>query len=114
MEERILISTKKGLGLPEGDEAFDLDVITFINSAFSTLDQVGVGPTGGFYITGPDELWPDLNVPDNQLNVVRTYLFLKVKLLFDPPNTSYVLKAFETQLEEYLWRLATFVETESA
>jgi len=51
MEESILISTKKVLGLPEGDEAFDLDVITFINSAFSTLDQVGVGPTGGFYIT---------------------------------------------------------------
>lgn len=114
MEESILISTKKILGLDEGYDAFDLDIITFINSALSTLDQLGVGVSGGFAITGSDEVWDDLNVPSNQLQLIKTYLFLKVRMLFDPPTTSYLLAAYDEQLKEYEWRLNTFVETEAS
>jgi hypothetical protein len=111
MAPSILTSTKKVLGLDEGYDAFDADIITFINSALSVLDQLGVGAEGGFFITGPEEVWDDLNLPDNQLNLVRTYLFLRVRMLFDPPTTSFLLSAWEKQLEEYEYRLRTFVET---
>lgn len=113
MEESILLSTKKILGLDEGYEAFDLDIVTFINSALSTLDQLGVGPAGGFVIFGPDEVWGDLELPSNQLQHVKTYLFLKVRMLFDPPSTSFLINAYEEQLKEYEWRLNAFAETES-
>jgi hypothetical protein len=114
MEESILTSTKKILGLDEGYDVFDLDIITFINSALSTLDQLGVGPVGGYTITGPEEVWDDLTLPANQLQLVKTYLFLKVRMLFDPPTTSYLISALNEQLKEYEWRLNSFVETEAS
>lgn len=114
MEESILTSTKKVLGLDEGYEPFDLDVIVFINSALATLDQLGVGPQGGLVIEGSDETWSDLNLPDNQLSLVKTYLFLKVRMLFDPPQTSFLINAMTAQLEEHEFRLKTFTETEIA
>lgn len=114
MEASIFISTKKVLGLDEGYDAFDQDIIIFINSALSTLDQLGVGPSGGFIISGPEENWDDLLLPDNQLGLVKTYLFLKVRMLFDPPNTSFLINAWTEQISEYEWRLRTFQETETA
>lgn len=113
MEESILTSTKKVLGLDDGYDAFDEDVIMFINSALSTLEQIGVGRTGGFSITGSDEVWADLEVPDHYLGMVKTYLFLKVKMLFDPPATGFLVNAMNAQLEEHEYRLKTFTETET-
>lgn len=112
MEESILNSTKSILGLDEGYDAFDLDVMTFINSSLGTLDQLGVGPVGGAVIDGPDAVWDDLSLPDNQLGLVKTYIFLKVRMLFDPPTTSFAIAAFNKQIEEYEWRLNIFRETE--
>jgi hypothetical protein len=110
MEESILNSTKKILGLAEDYTPFDLDVITHINAAFSILDQLGVGPEGGFAIFDDTVEWSDYDVPANQLHLVKTYVFLKVRMLFDPPATSFLIEAYNNQLKEYEWRLNVFRE----
>ena len=110
MEESILTSTKKILGLDEAYTAFDLDVITHINAAFSILSQLGVGPEGGFYIEDASDVWADFIVPPDQLHLVKTYIYLKVRSLFDPPTTSFLIEATEKQIKEYEWRLNIFRE----
>src|SRR5580765_5818246 len=106
MEQSILISTKKILGLPQDYTVFDLDVITHINTAFSTLTQLGVGPPEGFMIEDESEVWDDfINPPDHQYNSVKSYVFLKDRQLFDPPQTSYLITAMEKQIQELEWRL---------
>lgn len=105
MNKSILDSTKKILGIPEDYTAFDLDIITHINSVFSTLDQIGVGPVGGFMIEDKEATWDDLLGTDLSLNSVKTYVFLKVKILFDPPSTSFHLEALKQQAQELEWRL---------
>jgi hypothetical protein len=111
MEQSILISTKKILGIAEDYTVFDLDIITHINTAFSTLTQLGVGPAEGFMIEDDTAVWSDF-IPDYesggddlQYNSVKSYVFLKVKQLFDPPTTSYLIAASEKQIEELEWRL---------
>lgn len=110
MEPSILTSTKKVLGIAETYTAFDLDILTHINSSFSTLDQLGVGPAGGATIEDARAEWDSLELPQNQLNMVRTYVFLRVRLIFDPPSTSFAIAAMEKQLEEHVWRLNVFRE----
>ena len=105
MEQSILTSTKKILGIAEDYTVFDLDIITHINSAFSTLTQLGIGPDEGFMIEGAETLWTDYIVDDLQYNSVKTYVFLKVRQLFDPPTTSYLISAVERQIQELEWRL---------
>lgn len=110
MENSILKSTKKVVGLQEDYTAFDLDVITHINSVFSTLSQLGIGPEGGFSIEDDAPEWADLEIPDEYLAMVKTYVFLKVRMLFDPPTTSYLIEALEKQIKEHEWRLSSFRE----
>jgi hypothetical protein len=112
MEESILTSTKKILGLSQDYTVFDLDIITHINAAFSILDQLGVGPEGGFAIEDESVSWTDFQVPSNQLQLVKTYIFLKVRILFDPPATSFLIQAATDQIKEYEWRLNVFREVE--
>lgn len=112
MEESILISTKKILGLAVDYVAFDLDVITHINTAFSILNQLGVGPVEGFSIQDESTLWNEYVVPLNQLSMIRTYVYLKVRSIFDPPATSYLIDATNNQIKEYEWRLNSFREWE--
>lgn len=109
-EGSILNDTKKVLNIAEGDTAFDTDVIMHINSALSTLNQLGVGPTGGLTVEGVDEKWGDLAVPGTWLGHIRTYMFLKVKLLFDPPGTSFHIEALERQITEHEARISGFRE----
>lgn len=106
----ILNDTKKILGLEQGYTAFDLDVVTHINAAFSTLNQLGVGPVDGFFIMDETAEWSDFVVPTNQLGLVRTYLYLKVRMLFDPPTTGFHVANMQDQLKEYEWRLNMFRE----
>ena len=101
----ILTSTKKILGIAEDYTVFDEDIITHINTAFSTLTQLGVGPAAGFMIEDAVAEWDDFIVDDFQYNSVRSYVFLKVKQLFDPPTTSYLIASTEKQIEELEWRL---------
>lgn len=105
MGDSILITTKKLLGLSADYTAFDLDVITHINSAFGTLTQLGVGPTTGFMIEDADNEWNDFAVPADQIVLVKTYIYLKTRLVFDPPSTSFVIEALNQQLKELEWRL---------
>jgi hypothetical protein len=112
MEESILIGTKKILGLDSEYTPFDLDVITHINASFSTLNQLGVGPEEGFFIQDETAVWSDFIVPSNQLNLVKTYVYLKVRSIFDPPTTSYLIEAVNNQIKEYEWRLNVFREWE--
>jgi hypothetical protein len=112
MEESILKSTKKILGLDADYTPFDLDVITHINAAFSILNQLGVGPVEGFMIEDDTSVWGDFVVPLNQSNLVKTYVYLKTRILFDPPATSYLIEATNQQIKEYEWRLNIFREWE--
>jgi hypothetical protein len=107
IEPSILKSTKKVLGIADEYKAFDLDIITHINSAFSTLTQLGVGPANGFMIDDESEVWTDFVEDDTdfQWNAIRSYIFLRVRHLFDPPQTSFLIAAAEKQIEELEWRL---------
>lgn len=110
MESSILNSTKKILGIGAEYTPFDLDILTHINSTFSILDQLGVGPEGGFFIEDSGPEWDALGLPANQLNLIRTYVFLRVRLLFDPPTTSFLLEATKEQLQEYEYRISLIRE----
>jgi len=110
MEQSILTSTKKILGLAEDYEYFDFDIITHINATFGILTQMGVGPEEGFMIEDKTAEWSDFDAPQLLLNLVRTYAFLKVRMLFDPPTTSFLIEATNNQISEYEWRLSTWRE----
>jgi hypothetical protein len=110
MTDSILNSTKKLLGIAADYTAFDLDVMTHINSAFLTLDQIGVGPTGGFLIEDAEAEWWDLLGDDPRLNAVKTFVYLKVRVAFDPPTTSFAIGAMEKQIQELEWRLMVQVD----
>lgn len=110
MEDSILNSTKKILGLGEDYTAFDLDIITHINSVFSILFQLGVGPADGFLIEDAGTTWSDFLEDNVGLNMVKSYIFLKVRLLFDPPGTSFAIDAMNHQISEYEWRISTHRE----
>lgn len=107
MEQSILTSTKKILGIEADYVVFDLDIITHINTALSTLTQLGIGPSEGFMIEDADAEWEDFIGDDNRFNAVKSYVFLKVRQLFDPPTTSYLIGAVEKQIEELEWRLSS-------
>lgn len=110
MSDSILTNTKKVLGIAEEYTAFDFDVMMHINSVFSTLQQLGVGPEEGFEITGDGEEWQDFLDGDKRLNNVKTYVYLRVRLLFDPPTTSYLIDALDKQRQELEWRINSYRE----
>ncbi|QAU06721.1 virion structural protein [Gordonia phage Chikenjars] len=110
MSESILNSTKKILGIDEDYDAFDMDVILHINSALSTLNQLGLGPEEGFMIEDESAEWGDLLEDDMRLNSVKSLVYLKVRLMFDPPTTSFALTAMQEQIRELEWRLNVYRE----
>lgn len=105
MEASILTSVKKVLGLSADYTAFDEDVIMHTNSVLSILTQLGVGPEDGFFISDDTTEWSEFIADDNQLNSVKTYVSLRVRMLFDPPQTSYLIGAMEKQISELEYRL---------
>lgn len=105
LSDSILVTVKKLLGIEREYTQFDMDVIVNINSAIMTLRQLGVGPQDGFSITGEDEKWEDLIGDSKLLDQVETYLYLKTKIVFDPPTSSFVLEAYKEQIKELEWRL---------
>lgn len=108
MEKSILKSTKKMIGLDASYDAFDLDVLTHTNSVFSTLHQLGVGPPEGFMIEDAITTWDDYfeDFPNNMsLNNIKSYVFLRVRLLFDAPATSYHITAMQEQIKEMEYRI---------
>jgi len=108
MVESILDSTKKVLGIDPAYTAFDVDIIMHINSTFSKLHQLGIGPPLGYMIEDKAKNWADfLGADAMTLNNVKSFMYLSVRLLFDPPATSYAIAAFERQLDELAWRIST-------
>lgn len=112
MNSSILNNVKKVLGIAEDYTVFDTDILMHINSAFVTIRQLGVGPSTGFFISGAEDQWDDFFAGDSRLNIVKSLLFLKVKLLFDPPGTSYLITLVENQIKEMEWRLNVLAEGE--
>jgi len=106
MAQSILNSTKKILGIDPDDTSFDLDIIIHINSAFSNLTDMGVGPEAGFVIDEFTE-WESYLQDQIVLSKVKTAIYLRVRLLFDPPTVGFLLEAVKEQLQEAEWRLNT-------
>lgn len=111
MEESILTSIKKLLGISKDYKNFDSDIIMHINSVFMILTQLGVGPSNGFRIEDDTTDWNEYISEEDNLDAVKSYIHLKVKLLFDPPINSAVIEAIKEQIRELEWRLN--VEAES-
>lgn len=108
--ESILTSIKKMLGIAESIEHFDQDLIIHINSVFTILtNDLGVGSSEGFYITDKEDTWQDF-IPNNikKIEAIKTFIYLKVKLIFDPPDRANVLDSMERQIKEYEWRICNW------
>lgn len=101
----ILVSVKKRLGIPDESKDFDDDITMDINSVFSILNDLSVGPKDGFYITGKNEKWSSLIGSYSNLELVKSYVYLKVRLIFDPPQSSAVIESMNRMISEFEWRI---------
>lgn len=111
MEDSILLSVKKMLGLSEEDESFDLDVTLQINSAITVLTQIGVGPKGGFIVTNKDDLYQDwLGENFEGISLVKMCIYYRVRLGFDPPTSSAVIECMKEMVKEHECRLSYQVD----
>ena len=108
--DSILTSVKKLLGIAEEYEHFDQDIIIHINSVLMILTQIGVGPSDGFSIVDKEATWSDFVEGIYQIEAVRTYVYLKVRLIFDPPSSSAVMEAINRTVSELEWRLSVAVD----
>lgn len=110
MQESILTSIKKLLGITEDYEHFDTDIIMHINTVFMILMQLGVGPTNGFSISDDSTVWSDFLTSNQQLEAVKTYMYLRVKMMFDPPQSGTVTQSTENLIKELEFRLNVEVD----
>lgn len=104
MTDSILNSVKHAIGGDINGSAFDADLIMHINATFNILQQMGIGPDTNFRIEDDSAVWSDF-VGDDELPMVQSYMYLKVRLLFDPPSSSFVLDSMRNQAEEMEWRM---------
>lgn len=106
MNDSILVTIKAMLGMTEDYDAFDTDIIVGINSVILSLHQLGIGPEEGFAVTSKEEKWSDLlGTDDILLTAAQQYVFLKVRLIFDPPSSSAHIEAMKNTISELEWRL---------
>lgn len=108
--ESILTSIKKLLGISEEYTHFDTDLVMHINSVLSILTQIGVGPTEGFSIKDDDAVWTSFIPVNPKLELVKSYMHLKVKLLFDPPLGSAVIESMNRMIGELEWRIQVIAD----
>lgn len=109
--ESILTSIKKLLGLTEEYEHFDPEIIMHINSVFMDLRQLGVGPEEGFFIEDETSVWTDFVSEIGKMEAVKSYMYLRVRLLFDPPANSSLIESMNRQIEKFEWRLNVAAES---
>ena len=109
--ESILTSIKKLLGIDEEYEHFDSDIIMHVNSVFMILNQLGVGPTEGFSIKDKTATWEDFVTDLTKVEAIKSYVYLKVKLLFDPPLSSSVMESINRTISELEWRINVAAES---
>ena len=105
MDESILTSVKKLLGISEDYDYFDQDIIMHINAAFMVLTQLGIGPSEGFLITDDTDTWSDFIDDSTNLGSIQSYVYMKVKLMFDPPQNSFTVDSMTKLVNELEWRL---------
>lgn len=103
--ESILDSIKKLIGIEDTETYFDSDIVTGVNSAFSSLNQIGIGPDDGFSISDNTKVWNDYLTDVRTLELVKSYVHLKTKLLFDPPSSSSIVDIINKEISEFEWRL---------
>lgn len=108
--QSILNTVKRTLGLEEDYTVFDQEVILHINSVFGTLWQLGVGPANGFEIEDATSIWSDYLADDLTLSPVKSYMYLRVRMLFDPPTLGYIITAMQEQIKELEWRIVVAAE----
>lgn len=109
--DSILTSVKKMLGIAKEYEHFDADLIMHINSVFMVLSQLGVGPSEGFYISDKTSTWDEFVPEGANLELVKTYMYKKIQLIFDPPTSSAVMQATNELIKEFEWRLNVAADT---
>jgi hypothetical protein len=110
-EESILDSIKQLIGIQEDDTSFDYDIQVAINSIFSVITQLGIGPETGFMITGNKETWSDFMADnDPRFQSLKSYVYMRVKMLFDPPLSASVTEAMSSAIKEMEWRLNVTAE----
>ena len=112
MEESILDSIKDMLGPDSSYDVFDNEILIHINMALSVLTQLGVGPAEGFVVTDSDATWNQFLGNAKNIDMAKTFVYMKVKMAFDPPANSSVLNAYNEACKEYEWRLN--IETDPA
>jgi hypothetical protein len=106
VEDKILSSTKQILDIEPDVEVFDLNIATFINSTFAVLAQLGIQEVQNVFVDDDDAtVWSDLELDQELLSLVKTYVFLKVKALFDPPTTSFHIQSVADQTAQLEWRI---------
>lgn len=103
--DSILDSVKKMLGVDLVDDSFDMELIIFINDVFSKLNQIAVGPTTTYVIDDRLDKWTDFLLDRTDLNMVKTYMYLQVRITFDPPTNPSLLENMMKRIQEYEWRL---------
>jgi hypothetical protein len=103
--ESILTSIKKMLGIEEEYTQFDQDIILDINSVLMVLMQLGVGTETGFFITDKSATWANFLGDRKDIEALKSYIYMKVRLMFDPPATSFLIEAIERQIAEFEWRI---------
>lgn len=107
-DDSILTSVKKALGIPSNYDHFDRDILLHLNTVMSILNQLGVGPEEGFIVEDDSTTWSDLfdgDIDTNKMMYVKSYVCLRVRLLFDPPTSSGAIDAMERQMRELEWRI---------
>ena len=109
--ESILTSIKLLLGITEDYEAFDQQILAHINSVFMILTQLGVGPPEGFMITSKVDTRDEFISDEKKMQIVKSYMYLKVKMLFDPPSSSSVIDSTNRMINEFEWRLNSQAES---
>lgn len=106
----ILTSIKKLLGITAEDTSFDQDIIMHINTVFMVLQQLGVGPEEGYSISDENNNWDEFLPDQTKIEMVKSYMYLKVRLLFDPPSSTSVMEAINRSISEFEWRLNVAVD----
>lgn len=110
MDESILESVKNSLGITSEYRYFDSQIIMHINSVFTILHQLGVGPDPEFSINDESATWSDFFGDAESHNLIQSYMYLRVRMLFDPPMNSFLMESMKQQIQEYEWRLNVAVD----
>lgn len=110
VDDSILLSTKKSLGLDPSMTHFDSDIMMCINSALNILTQYGVGPIEGFSIDSEKTTWEEFIGEETRLNMVKSYIYLKTKVMFDPPTVGALVSSYSEQIKELEWRISVQVD----